>query len=451
MASALLFATAQSGVTDSIKSVGSRQNLSASIGTASLNPTAAITVQEGTGKATLHVVWEEDTSLVHRWKDLPDGAWSAPREIWLYGQDPVLSAHGEALVLGFTKMPAYAEELSEIILARWNGTAWAPFSVKTVGGMKITENGQQPDVEIDPTDGTLWVAWIDASGDTLTPMWAHLDAAGIVRESDLLVVSDSVQSPSLSVDDEGTVWAAWSELFASGDETIYLNSRAPGGTWRTDPRGVNAGERGRMPDVRSTQEDVCVAWQETVDEEGSNQEIYLDCESASQQYNYSDSAGGRSLEPSLAMDPAHGALVVWQERLTRGEREIEARQGPPPSDRVLVDNGAAVQSPEVVLHDGAAHSAWVVGDGAGAEVYYATWPLVDPPPTATSTPTRTPTRTPSPTPSPTAPSATPNASATAGPSPTATRTPDGVETLPPPWAGTIWLPFAETDTETRFP
>ncbi len=449
IALAVLAVTAQTGMTDSIKSVGSRQNLSSSLGSASLKPTTAITVEEGTGKATIHVVWEEDTSLIHRWKDLPSGTWSAPREIWIYGQDPSLSARGESLVLGFMKTPAYPEELSEIILARWNGTSWTPFSVRTVGGMSITENGQQPDIDLDPTNGTLWLAWIDASGGTLTPMWAHLDSGGIVRESDLLVVSDSVQSPSLSVDAEGTVWAAWSELFSSGDETIYLNSRPPGGTWRTDPRGVNEGERGRMPQVRSSQEDVCVAWQETVDEEGSNQEIYLDCESAGQQYNYSGSSGGRSLEPSLAMDDVLGALVVWQERLTRSEREIEARQGPPPSDRVMVDNGSAVQSPSVVVHDGAAYSAWVVGDGEDAEIFYASWPLVDPPPTATVTPTRTP----SPTKTIIVPSQTPERTVTAGPSPTATlratatRTPGGSET-PDPWVGVIWLPIAETDTDS---
>ena len=449
----LLALTAQTGATDSITSVGSRQNLSSSTGIASLKPTTAITTDEVSGKATLHVVWEDGTSLVHRWRELPGGTWSAAREIWIYGQDPSLTAHGESLLLGFMKTPAYPEEPSEIILARWDGAAWAPFPVRTEGGTSITENGQQPDIALDPTDGTLWLAWIDASGDAHTPMWAHLDSGGVVRESDLLVVSDSVQSPSLSVDPEGTVWAAWSERFASGDETIYLNSRSPGGTWRTDPRGMNEGERGRMPEVRAAQEDVCVAWQETVDDSSANQEIYLDCESASQQYNHSDTVGGRSLEPSLAIDNALGALVVWQERRTHSEREIEARQGPPPSDRVSVDNGAVVQSPSVVLHDGVAHSAWVVGEGDDAEIYYANWPLVELPPTAT--PTRTPTRTPSPTATRIRPSSTPEGTVTAGPSPTATRatatrTPGGSETPGTKWPNVIWLPFAETDTDPEF-
>ena len=454
----LLAVTAQTGGADSITSIGSRENLSMSIGLASMNPATAITIDDDTGEATIHVVWEEDTDLVHRWRELQGGEWSAKRKIYYFGQDPTLTAMGETLVLGFMKTPAYPEELSEILLASWKDGAWEPIPVKTKGGTLISENGQQPDIDLDPTDGTLWLTWIDASGGTLTPKWAHLDATFRVTSSDLLVVSDSVQSPSISVGTEGTVWAAWSERFASGDETIYLNSRPPGSTWRSDPRGVNEGERGRLPDVSASRDDVCVAWQETVGESDANQEIYLDCESADRQYNHSDTVGGRSLQPSLALDDEMGALVVWQERLTRSEREIEARQGPPPSERLMVDNGAAVQSPSVVLHDGVAHSAWVVGDGDDAEVHYANWELSGPPPTATATPTRTATRTATRTPRPTntatatsvVPSATPEATVTPGTPGTPTATPS-VTVTPDRPLHFIYLPYAENDVAVVFP
>jgi len=430
------------------ETVGDRAVISTRPGIASINPEIAVTVDPTTKQARLHVVWEEGPELLHRWRDLPDGTWSAEREVFFFGQDPSLTVLNGSLVAAFTKTPSGPEDVTEVYTARWDGAMWSSRAVRTSpdeGGLAVTENGQQPDIAFDPMDGSLWLTWIDTSAGSYTPYYAQLSADGILLpNSDRLAAEENVQGPSVGVGAEGTVWAAWSKGYASGDEIIFLNSKPSGAGWRTEPRPLNsAAARGRLPDVATAADDVCVAWQESVDEAGANQEVFLDCRSASQQYNHSETAAGRSLEPRLALDLDLGALVVWQERNSGKDRDIEARQGPPPAeDRTRVDNGV-VRSPSVVVHDRTAHAVWVSGSDADADVHYASWELAVPMPTPTATATTSATPRPSASATATgtpvvtrAPSATPIAGVTASPGPSATWvTPVGL----------IHVPFAESD------
>jgi len=393
-------------------------DLSASPGLPSLSPAIALTTE---GAATrVHVVWEEDGEIVHRSRLLPGGAWSVQTSVYYPGQDPSLTARGEALALSFTRSQFDAGDPTEIYTARWQAGSWQAIRAVTHSGYSLTENGQQSDIAFGP-DLSLWLAWVNTSGGTFTPYYAHLGATGEPLGSGAIRASDTnVQAPSVAVESEGTVWAAWSNApEAADEELIYLSSWPPGTSgFDLEPRWLNdTNSRGRVPRIGIDRDTMCVAWQETVDEDGTNQEVFLECNNQPAQYNHSATANGRSLEPSVAVDDRIGALVLWQEREASQPREIAFRSGPPPPERATVRIAdGTVRSPSVAYRDGYVHAAWMEGEDADSEVHYARWAYVLP--TATPTPSRTATPKP-PSPSPTT-TGTPTFPT---PTPTGTREP----------------------------
>lgn len=417
-------------------------DLSASPGRPSLAPAVALTTE---GAATrVHVVWEEDGEIVHRSRLLPDGAWSVRTGIYYPGQDPSLAARGEALALSFTRSPFEAGDPTEIYTARWQAGTWQGIRAVTHGGFSLTEGGQQSDLAFGP-DLTLWLAWVNTSGGTFTPYYAHLAATGEPLASGSIRASDTnVQAPSVAVEPEGTVWAAWSNApQAVDEELVYLSSRPPGTSgFDPEPRWLNdESSRGRVPRIAVDRDNLCVTWQETLDPGGANQDVFLECNNEPTQYNHSATANGRSLEPSVAVDDRIGALVLWQERQPSQPAEIAFRSGPPPPERATVRIAdGTVRSPSVAYRDGTVHAAWVVGDGADSEVRYARWAYALPTATPTASRTATSDR----------PSVTPTRTGTptfATPTPTGSREPTatpGTRTATPTADAprpTIFLPF----------
>ncbi len=367
-------------------------NLSQSEAVYSERPIVAVT-----SDGTVHVVWEEGDNVVHRYRLNGTGQWSNRLMIFRQGYDPAVATDGSTIAVAFVRGKRASADDTEILYKMWDPESrkWPLLAEQVQSGEEnIAADGQQPDIAFSVDSAYLWLSWIDTTWGERQPYYArirlfdHAVDAGPIDSH-----TRNAQGPRIDVGPEDTVHVVWSKQSEYLPSSYIMHaSRSAQARWDLDDypyyREV---KQARAPDIEVTQNQWCMAWHENiaVDVGGTpepNNEVVLWCNESN--WNISNSRD-HSLVPSLTVDDERGQMVVWRENLT--PRAIVFRQGPPPPDQggFTVEEGV-VDMPDVLYHDGHAHSVWSSGTEDGSDVWYGNWSVgvPTPTPTATLTPTR---------------------------------------------------------------
>ena len=109
-----------------------------------------------TREGTIHVVWEEEGGLYHRWFD--GNAWSTPQRISVGGAHPVLWVDRVRDGIVYLVWDEPFGTGRDVFIRRWTGNAWSlPRNISQSAGY-----AGQPDIA-QYADGTLVVVWSDTS------------------------------------------------------------------------------------------------------------------------------------------------------------------------------------------------------------------------------------------------------------------------------------------------
>jgi len=175
----------------------------------------------------LHVVWEEDGQLYHRYQT--DTGWSATVAIGS-GSEPALAADGNGQ-LHLVYVDVFGGN-AEILYRSWKaGNGWTA----AVNVSRTTAASATPDIAVS-SDGRLHVVWVD---DALTDPWVFYAASsdGLVWESS--PVSDAFGTgPQIAVDAAGRPHVLWVEPYSFDDPLEVFYSRWTGSEW-TLPEDVS--------------------------------------------------------------------------------------------------------------------------------------------------------------------------------------------------------------------
>lgn len=375
-------------------------NLSNSPGVVSGRPKMART-QDG----TLHVVWEEGPNLRHVYK-ASGKAWgpTPALTVWYSAFDAALTAYRDQLAVAFVVQGGQATDtLARVRL--WDGQGkWA--KAQPVALDLGLSGQQQPDLAIQPDDGSVWVAWVN-NRFGYTAYYSHLVAGQAPEVGEVGHGGLKAQGPSVAVDEEGGVWVAWKEeAEPTNDSWVTCRRRPRGGNFelcneRTD---VLRGEtyEAFAPDLALGAPGACITWHNGMLSDRSD--VYLACDGANwAARNVSQSPDRNSLSPRLTLERPWGPLVAWEERLAPSRILYRPGQSPPAAVAEAPSAGwpAVAFEPLPAQGFGYLHTVWEAvnpADPAGAsDIYYTRWRVDVPTPTPTPTATFTPTRTSTPT------------------------------------------------------
>ncbi|MCB9176408.1 MAG: hypothetical protein H6648_04545 [Caldilineae bacterium] len=394
------------------------RNLSGSPDSDSDFPRIAVT-QAG----TVHVVWQEaadnlaGSNLLTRARR--DGLWGDTQYLARAAQDPALIAWGEdeAAAAYASARPADGGDgdiAFKIMLNRWDpkAAAWSRRGEAVPTG----DGGVQP--ALGHADGRFWLAWVDTSASLRRPQYAALrDGPTPEPIGDTLsLFDDDVQSPQVAPASDGPgdtdINIAWMNGYGieSNLSHVWLPAAAPTPSVNRALGTYYLYGQPRRPALAATRrQNVCVAWQEAVNNEaGFRQDVIQMCSPWTAPVNVSSSASA-SGDPSLGLDDDIGSLMLWQERLVpRIDEEIRFLQGAPPHSSTVYSGTVGMPSLAFDPQRRELHAVWVASlpGAAGSDIFYARWKVDSPTPSPSPTPSRTPSRTPSPSPSTTPPTPT---------------------------------------------
>ncbi len=391
---------------------------------ASQSPSVAVTPG-----GQVHVVWEENGAIYHSYEK--NGAWSAPRQLFLGSQPVIVSAGDDGVGMLFVQPNG---SVMDVFYTHWDGSAWAsPRNISQTSG-----NSVSPDLAVGP-DGHLHAVWTDTSPGY--PAIYQADSSDGVIWSSGPVPDASGISPAIAVGKNGELFVVWQQRYA-GDATpyeVFLCSYTSQDGWSL-PEDIS-----NSPDVSSTLPDlsaspdgtVHVVWQE------GNDILYTWGLPDSWAAPAHLSSGGNAYAPRVIVDRSGGVHAAWDEDTAILYRHSSGSgKAWEAVETVASDDAGAMNVALATDTSDHPHVAWEGGSGAG-DVFYSAKGVASPTPTSTATATSTPTSTATPTSTPVPPTETPTSTPvppTATPMSTPTWTP--VPTKTPRLRWKLYLPLA---------
>lgn len=395
--------------------VDGEANVSQSPGILSDSARIAVTDDE-----TVHVVWEEDLHVYHRFARR--GVWSAPTVLFYGGSQPAIATDGSQVAVALVRDASRfnADDRTEVYVRSWDPdtSTWSDLGPP----VDLSEDGNQPDLAFNPRDGSLWVAWSDFTYDSGRPYLARVVSGAVVSAGRCGNFEVSM-APSIEIDAEGTVFVARTDMLEAGEEPQVAYAKMPfGGATCTGDEGPPAYDA-RVPSLAIAEDALCLAWQQDLG--GGNDDVILGCRTPGGWLapNMSNTRGS-SHSPRLALDHDMGSLLVWQELDAPSAILFRQNAPPPPTGQTVTDSLSDAASPDISYSSGFVHAVWTEWSSpSDSDIHYARWRVETP--TATPTASRT---------------ATPTATRTPGGPPTATTpTPSGT-----PHPGRNFLPLVTT-------
>ncbi|MBM4093016.1 MAG: hypothetical protein FJ276_26950, partial [Planctomycetes bacterium] len=278
---------------------------------------------------------------------------------------------------------------SEIYVKRWDGSAWVEMGSGSASGGGISANSgasQQPCLRRG-ADGTLVVAWDDASGgdteiyvrrwDSGSSSWVEM---GVSSASGGGISNNAGSSSGVSaaVAADGKPVVAWQDTSGGNTEVYVL--RWDGSAWVELGAGsasgggisANSGTSERTFIALAADGNPIVGWRDTTGNSGGD--IYIKRWNGSEWGEFpagsasgagiSANAAGSSFSPCIANDSDGSPLVAWQDS-ARGDYEIYVRRYSPPTVTVTAtDPNASETGPDAgaftVTRAGGTTSALIV-------------------------------------------------------------------------------------------
>ncbi len=193
------------------------------------------------------------------------------------------------------------------------------------------------------SSGTVYIAWRDEtaygnSGSDIDIFYKYKPAGGSWSTTEVVSTestSDSYSSPSLTVDNSGTihvVWDDWTSYSDSGNDfDIYYKYKSAGGSWSTtEVVSTESNGYSYCPSLAvDSAGKIHVAWQDVTNYSGSSSDTDIF-------YKYKPAGGGwsatevvstestrSSSQPSLIVDSSSTIHVIWQDETPYVESESD--------------------------------------------------------------------------------------------------------------------------------
>jgi hypothetical protein len=225
----------------------------------------------------------------------------------------------------------YDGQNAEILFKARSGGAWdlAPGDGADLRLCETAANSIDPAVAVD-SSGNVYAVWAEQGGGVIlcrrrsaaTGLWGSIETVNLG--------GNAVGSPAAAADPQGALHVLWTDA-REGSQAVYARSRAAGGAWGAERRVGPGGKNAQEPAIAAAADSrLYAAWHDTRISL-LNREVFLQERAPGGTWDTTGAADvrisngtGHSTRPSLLIDRFGSAYVLWKDRRD-GNNELYLR------------------------------------------------------------------------------------------------------------------------------